>query len=884
MAAAVQGGSPSHGEELVSKVRVSRGLAALLLPGTGLVGIGVLAAPTAALAATACTTADSYAHHSVTPASATGGSVVAGAKFGAAVVTGDFNKDGFADVAVGAPSDTVSGAAAGSVTVFAGSAAGIGTGKRLTQTNIGAGNEAGDRFGAALAVGDFNKDGYADLAVGTPGEAVGTAAKSGAIAVFAGSASGLASGKYFDQTVGGGADEANDAFGSALAAGDFNGDGYADLAIGTPGEAPGTDPAGGSVYVYKGSSSGIVQGWTVQQTDTGGSIEAGDQFGAALAAGNVTGSSHADLVIGAPGEKPGTDPAGSGSVYIMPGAADGMGTGFGFSQAGNGGTNELNDHLGAAVAVGDFNKDGYADIAAAVPGEAPGTDPASGSILVKPGGSAALGTAYWVQENQAGEVPGAGDKFGGALATGDVDKDGYADLLVGAAGKTYGTHTGAGAAFLYRGQAPATGTTRALLAGRRIAQSDVGAGNEAGDAFGAAVALGDITGDGKADGVIGDSGEAPVGQAASGIAVQVTNLAPVAAAGVPIESFAPTNAMQASPASGAAVGTVEYSYTDNIGRLLHGHQTDPDNFGSLQWTVVSGVDAYTGEPALAEQADGRLQIVAQNANGTGAALTQVTKSPAAWGSWTPLSGAIKSHIGAARLPDGRVVAFAVDPNGVLWALQQVAVNGSYTAWISLGVTDFAGTPVPVAVSGGIQLFALDSAGVLRTALFADGTLSGCTSLSDAGLTGAPAVVVYPGSKLRLFVRAADGTIKTKKQDDTGVFPDAWDPVGTFVAAGSPAAVISPATGITEIVARSADGKIFNTGETLQGSGVWRDWVQKSFDTDVAAATDPTVFTYTNSNGPGWAFLFRSQDNQTRVYTLNTTSALSARATLPAPPK
>lgn len=882
--------------------RVTAGLAALLLPGAVVVGGTV--APGAALAATACTVADRYAHHTVGPASATGGAAVAGAKFGAAGATGDFNKDGFADVAVGAPGDVVGGVAAGSVSVFRGAAGGIGSGTRLTQSNIDAGNEAGDRFGAALAVGDFNKDGYADLAVGSPGEAVGSAAKSGAIAVFAGSSSGLSAGKFLDQTLGGGADEANDAFGTALAVGDFNGDGYADLAIGVPGEAPGEDPAGGSVNVYKGSSSGLVAGWTVQQDETAGTIEAGDEFGAALAAGNVTGSGHADLVIGAPGEAPGSDPADSGSLYIMPGAADGQGTGFTSGQETNGGTSEAGDRYGAALAVGNFDKDGYADIAVGVPGEAPGSNPAAGSIAIIPGASSKLGTSFWVQENQAGEPLAAGDKFGAALATGDVDADGYADLLVGAAGKDYGSSTNAGVAYLFRGQARRTGTTVSLWQGRRLGQTDVSMANETSDAFGAAVTFGDITGDGKADAVVGASGEASGSGPSAGVAVQLAQLAPTAATSVAPEAFTPTGAMQATPLTTGGVGTLEYVYSDNIGRLLHGHQTDPDNFGSVQWTVISGTEAFSGQPGLVEQADGRLQIFGHAGGGTASTITQATKSPAVWAEWNPVGGAIKSHIGVARQADGRVVAFAVDPAGELWAMQQTEANGAHRAWISLGITGFAGTPVPVAVSGGIQLFALDATGVLRTALFANGTLSGCTGLSDPGLTATPAVVVYPGSKLRVFVRDADGSILTKKQDDAGVFPEAWTTVAALTAAGSPAALISPTSGKTEVVVRGTDGGIYNTGEVVQGSGTWRDWTKVTVDWEPAAATDPTVFSYTNVNGYSWAFVFRTTDNLSRVYTLSTSPGLAAAqqgteeadetasevaptftgATLPAPPR
>src|SRR3954453_8264842 len=93
----------------------------------------------------ACTPTDTFSARGLFPTTATGGVLSAGAGFGAAFATGDFNGDGKPDLAVGAPSDPVNGVAAGAVYVFPGSASGLGAGTILTQTNLNAGNEAGDR-------------------------------------------------------------------------------------------------------------------------------------------------------------------------------------------------------------------------------------------------------------------------------------------------------------------------------------------------------------------------------------------------------------------------------------------------------------------------------------------------------------------------------------------------------------------------------------------------------------------------------------------------------------------------------------------------------------------------------------------------------------------
>ncbi len=241
-------------------------------------------------------------------------------EFGRSLAAADFNCDGYDDLAVGAPGADVPGggleplADAGAVHVFYGGPLGIGNEGQLTitQGDFGGGGEpeVGDRFGTALAVGNFDgnrTNDFAswscwDLAVGTPNEDAGA----GEVQVFLGHTTGLSLAGVTlraGENVVAGTRNSGDRFGYALTAGDFEfpPDGFHDLAIGAP-----SDEQGGSVVLVPGTNAGLhVAGASILVQgvgELGGQNEMGDDFGASLGASIEAGPARFALAIGAPGE------------------------------------------------------------------------------------------------------------------------------------------------------------------------------------------------------------------------------------------------------------------------------------------------------------------------------------------------------------------------------------------------------------------------------------------------------------------------------------------------------------------------------------------------------------------------------------------------------
>jgi FG-GAP repeat len=410
-----------------------------------------------------------------------GGSPRAGDAFGAAVGTGDFNGDGYSDLAVGAPGES---GGAGAVNVVYGSASGLVSAgaQQLGQGSSSYATEAGDHFGVALAAGDFNGDGYADLAGGAPDEDTTAGADVGSVSILPGSATGLAGNtvKQLDQQTAGGTVAPGDHFGAALTAGQLDTDRYGDLAVGAPDQdAPGAVDAG-CINVLLGGAWGLTssQAFELSQSGAiGGQEETGDRYGAALTAGDFDGDGDADLAAGAPGED---GPQGNdvGSVVVVPSIITNTGARQ-YDQGAAGGTPEPGDRFGAALAAGSFDGDGHFDLVVGAPDEDAGASDA-GHANVLFGSPTTLGNPMQLDQSAGGGAVEAGDRFGAALTVGNFNGDNRDDVAVGAPREDDAAGVDAGKVNVIFGQLGSAGSVQ-------LDQSQTGDANEGGDKFGAAL-------------------------------------------------------------------------------------------------------------------------------------------------------------------------------------------------------------------------------------------------------------------------------------------------------------------------------------------------------------------------------------------------------------
>ncbi|TAH36004.1 MAG: hypothetical protein EYC70_12210 [Planctomycetota bacterium] len=381
---------------------------------------------------------------------------------GASLPAQDFNGDFYPDLVLGVPAEDIGvQVECGAVSILYGSRDGItSTNNQFIHQDKGGMidiAEAGDSFGYAVAWGDFDNNGFDDLAVGIPSEDVGAVADAGAIAIIYGGFSGLDTNhnQWIHRDTFGviGFATAGSQFGYALASGDFNGDGWADLAVGTPyDDVTGADD--GSINIFYGGLGGLAitgnQYFTQSALGGGETSQPGDRFGYSLVAGNMTSLFYCDLAIGVPGEDQSifffsrTDSGGVNVMYGTPSGLSAEGSQFwNQDSAGVADGAEDYDYFGTVLSHGDLDGNGIQDLVVGVPNEDYGTIVDAGAVVIiyaTVNGLDGANSQVW-NEPSFGASTSADpyDYFGCALAAGNFNTSYPMDLAIGVKGADWGS-------------------------------------------------------------------------------------------------------------------------------------------------------------------------------------------------------------------------------------------------------------------------------------------------------------------------------------------------------------------------------------------------------------------------------------------------------------
>jgi len=410
------------------------------------------------------------------------------AYFGTSVSSaGDVNGDGYSDVIVGAYEYDNGQTDEGAAFIYHGSASGIST----TASAFLESNQVSADFGISVSsAGDVNGDGYSDVIVGARLYDNGQS-NEGRAYIYHGSASGISTtaSTILEEN------QADASFGiSVSSAGDVNGDGYSDVIVGA-GFYDNGQTNEGLAFIYHGSASGV-------STTASTTLEENQDsavFGYSVSsAGDVNGDGYSDVIVGAYFYDNGqTD---EGRAFVYHGSASGISTTAStFLES-----NQVSANFGISVSsAGDVNGDGYSDVIIGARYYDNGQNN-EGRAFVYHGSASGISTtaSTILEENQADAL------FGISVSSaGDVNGDGYSDVIVGALYYDNG-QSNEGRAFIYHGASSGISSTASTTL----------ESNQASAEFGISVSsAGDVNGDGYSDVIVGawdyDNGQSNEGGA-----------------------------------------------------------------------------------------------------------------------------------------------------------------------------------------------------------------------------------------------------------------------------------------------------------------------------------------------------------------------------------
>jgi hypothetical protein len=322
-------------------------------------------------------------------------------------------------------------------------------------------------------------------------------------------------------------------------------------------------------------------------------------------------------------------------------------------------------------------------------------------------------------------------------------------------------------------------------------------------------------------------------------------------------------------------GRLEYYYVGKDGSVVTVDQSNVLDGSTAQFGALAGAGTSTGRVAAGLNDNGGVQVLAL---GTDSEIRGATQ-PGIAGTWTTLSpagGYFPIEPAIVRKPDNTLVAFGLDAQGGLWYRPQLAKNGDLTAWLSLGGTGMKTTLTAVAQGTAIRLFAVDANNRLSTATVTGTTLSPWTALS--GLTpgtlssATPSTVIRSDGTAQVFaLDTSDMSVRTIKQNADLSWPTTWTTIPGLTAVSAPSALLT-AAGTVEVVVKSNDGYVYNTGQIAPGNPAFRSW--SVVDPMDKAASDPSAALL--STGV-WVIVFRDADDRVFLYHTAPSSSFTAAA-------